>query len=203
MTPGWVAVCCRRRLLASRHLPSPFSGTLALRRRRCPSASHPLVPSLPLPGPSLPRGGGDGGRRGANASVQPVRSTWERAERVPGASRRSGSVLSATPPPHLQSSQSSEATAEGPSCPGDGLLPVPLTRCIQMHRGYVCPARARRMPGIQMNVAAIYHNASPPNITPSSSPETPSTSIWYDCWRSIKFPFFHSTNGTITCTLPL
>ena len=34
---------------------------------------------------------------------------------------------------------------------------------------------ARRVPGvpsIQINVPAIYHNALPPNITPSSSPET-------------------------------
>ena len=43
----------------------------------------------------------------------------------------------------------------------------------------------------------------PLNITPSSSPGTLSTSTLYDCWRSIKFPFFHPTNGTIICTLPL
>ena len=63
-------------------------------------------------------------------------------------------------------------------------------------------------PGIQMNVlfyvlVAIYHNALPPNITPSSSPGTLSTSTLYDCWQSIKFPFFRPTNGAITCTLPL
>ena len=68
--------------------------------------------------------------------------------------------------------------------------------------GYVCPARAR-CARIQMNVSAICHNALPPNITPSSSPGTRSTSTLYDCWRSIKFPFFLPTNGTITCTLPL
>ena len=37
-------------------------------------------------------------------------------------------------------------------------------------RGYVCPAHTRRAPGIQINVPAIYPNALPPNITPSSSP---------------------------------
>ena len=65
---------------------------------------------------------------------------------------------------------------------------------------------ARRVPSapsIQMNVLAIYHNARPPNITPSSSPGTLSTSTLYDCWQSNHFPFFRPTNGTITCTLPL
>ena len=40
---------------------------------------------------------------------------------------------------------------------------------------------ARRVPGIQMNVPAIYHNAVSPNITPSSSPGTLSISALYDC----------------------
>ena len=65
---------------------------------------------------------------------------------------------------------------------------------------------ARRVPGalgIQMNVLAIYHNALPPNITPSSSPGNLSTSTLYDCWRSTKSPFFHPTNGTTIYTLPL
>ena len=65
---------------------------------------------------------------------------------------------------------------------------------------------ARRVPsapGIQMNVPAIYHNALPPNSTPSSSAGTLSTSTLYDCWRSNVFPFFRPTNGTITCTPPL
>ena len=58
-------------------------------------------------------------------------------------------------------------------------------------------------PGIQMNVPAIYHNAFPTNIPPSSSPGTLSTSTLYDCWRSIKLPLFRPTKGTIICTLPL
>ena len=65
---------------------------------------------------------------------------------------------------------------------------------------------ARHAPGapsIQMNVPAIYHNALPPNITPSSSPGTLNTSTLYDCWQSNNFPFFRPTSGTITCTLPL
>ena len=68
---------------------------------------------------------------------------------------------------------------------------------------------ARRAPGtpgapsIQTNVPAIYHNALPPNITPSSSPGTLSTSTLYDCWQTNNFLFFRPTNGTITCTLPL
>ena len=45
-------------------------------------------------------------------------------------------------------------------------------------------------PGIQMNVPAIYHNALPLNITPSSSPGTLSTRTLYDCWQSNNFPFF-------------
>ena len=52
---------------------------------------------------------------------------------------------------------------------------------------------ARRVPGaprIQMNVPAIHHNALPANITLPSSPGTLSTSTLYDCWRSIRFPFF-------------
>ena len=46
---------------------------------------------------------------------------------------------------------------------------------------------ARRVPGapsIQMISLAIYHNALPPNITPSSSPGTLSTGTLYDCWQS-------------------
>ena len=43
---------------------------------------------------------------------------------------------------------------------------------------------------IQMNVPAIYHNALPPNITPSSSPGTLSTSTLYDRWQSNNFQFF-------------
>ena len=39
------------------------------------------------------------------------------------------------------------------------------------------------VPIIQMNVPATYHNALPPNITPSSSPEAQSTSTLYDFWR--------------------
>ena len=38
---------------------------------------------------------------------------------------------------------------------------------------------------IQMNVSAIYHNALPPNITPSSSPGALSRSTLYDCWQSL------------------
>ena len=57
----------------------------------------------------------------------------------------------------------------------------------------------RRVASIQTNVLAIYHNALPPNITPSSSPGTLSTSTLYDRWRSIKFPFCRPINGTITC----
>ena len=49
MTPGCIAVCSQRRLLASQHFPLPFPRTLSLPRRR-PSASHPLMPSLSLPG---------------------------------------------------------------------------------------------------------------------------------------------------------
>ena len=45
-----------------------------------------------------------------------------------------------------------------------------------------------------MNVPAIYHNTLPPNITPSSSPGTLSTSTLYDCWQSNNFPFFRPTN---------
>ena len=58
-------------------------------------------------------------------------------------------------------------------------------------------------PGIQMSVPAVYHNALPPNIPPSSRPRTLSTSTLYDCWRSITSPFFRPTTGMITCTLPL
>ena len=67
------------------------------------------------------------------------------------------------------------------------------------------PPRVRLpgVPGIQMNVPAINHNALPPNITPSSSPGTRSTSTLYDCWQSNNSPFSRPTNGTITCTLPL
>ena len=67
----------------------------------------------------------------------------------------------------------------------------------------VCLPGAPGAPSMQMNVLAIYHNALPPNITPSSNPGTLSTSTLYDRWRSIKFPFSRPTNGTITCTLPL
>ena len=62
---------------------------------------------------------------------------------------------------------------------------------------------ALRAPSIQLNVPAIYHNALPPNITPSSGPGTLSTSTLYGCWQSNNFPFFRPINGTITCTLPL
>ena len=68
---------------------------------------------------------------------------------------------------------------------------------------------ARRVPGapgapsIQINVTAIYHNALPSNITPSSSPGALSIRTLYDRWQSNNFPFFCPTNGTITCTLPL
>ena len=75
------------------------------------------------------------------------------------------------------------------------------------------PVRARRsVPGIQMNVPAIYHNALPPNITPSSSPGTLSTSTWYDCWRSISTlplwapswpPTSKSKNPPLVCDGPL
>ena len=57
-------------------------------------------------------------------------------------------------------------------------------------------AFARRLPSapsMQMNVPGIYHNALPPNITPSSSSGTLSTSTLYDCWGSIKFPFLRTT----------
>ena len=40
----------------------------------------------------------------------------------------------------------------------------------RQRRGYICLARTRRAPGIQINVLAIYPNTLPPNITPSSSP---------------------------------
>ena len=68
-----------------------------------------------------------------------------------------------------------------------GLRPLTQAAATRLcNRGYVCPARARRMPGapsIQMNVPAICHNALAPNITPSSSPGTLSTSTLYDCWH--------------------
>ena len=57
---------------------------------------------------------------------------------------------------------------------------------------------AQRTPGapsIQINVPAIYHNALPPNITPSSSLGTPSTSTLYDCRQSNNFPFFAQQMG--------
>ena len=63
--------------------------------------------------------------------------------------------------------------------------------------------RVPRAPSIQRNVPAIYQNALPPNMTPSSSSGTLSISTLYDCWQSNNFPFFRPTNGTITCTLPL
>ena len=49
-----IAAESRSGLVASHHLPLPFPQTLCLRRRRCPSASQHLVPSLSLPGVSLP-----------------------------------------------------------------------------------------------------------------------------------------------------
>ena len=42
-------------------------------------------------------------------------------------------VVSTEPPDDL-----SCLTTPGVSCPGDGLLPVPLTRCIQMHTPSPC-----------------------------------------------------------------
>ena len=59
-------------------------------------------------------------------------------------------------------------------------------------------SRRVRLPGapsIQINVPAIYHNALPPNTTPSSSPGTLSTSKLYDCWQSNNFPFFPQQMG--------
>ena len=40
-------------------------------------------------------------------------------------------LVVSTEPPHDLSC----LTTPGVGCPGDGLLPVPLTRCIQVHRG--------------------------------------------------------------------
>ena len=84
MTTGCVAVCSRRRPLASCHLPLPFPGTLSLRRRRRRSASHPPVPSLPLPGPiftsllpSFPSAGcaeGRGGTQNVGATPEGTRA---------------------------------------------------------------------------------------------------------------------------------
>ena len=54
---------------------------------------------------------------------------------------------------------------------------------------------ARYAPSIQMNVPAIYHNALPPDIAPSSGPGTLSTSTLYDCWQSNNFPFFTQPMG--------
>ena len=48
------------------------------------------------------------------------------------------------------------------------------------HRGYVCLAHTQCMPGapsIQINVPAIYPNALPPNVTPSSSPGYPTPAV--------------------------
>ena len=47
-------------------------------------------------------------------------------------------------------------------------------------RGYVCPVHARCVPGIQINVPAIYPDALPANITPSSIPGTLSTNMIVD-----------------------
>ena len=85
-------------------------------------------------------------------------------------------------------------------CPVCVHVPPPLPLWQHRAKGVTF---AQRAPGIQMNVLAIDPNALPLNITPSSSPGTLSTSILYDCWPSIKFPFFRPTNGTIACTLPL
>ena len=56
MDPGevWHECCCsQRHLLASHRLPFlPLN--LSLHRWRCPSASHPLMPSLPQHGLSSP-----------------------------------------------------------------------------------------------------------------------------------------------------
>ena len=49
--PRCIAVCRWRCLW---HVPGPFPWALSLHRRRCPSALHPLVPSLSWPGPPLP-----------------------------------------------------------------------------------------------------------------------------------------------------
>ena len=55
--------------------------------------------------------------------------------------------------------------------------------------------RAPGVPSIQMTVSAIYHNALPPNVTPSSSPGTLSTSTLHDCWQSITSHFFTQQMG--------
>ena len=71
----------------------------------------------------------------------------------------------------------------------------PRGRGFAVQRGeYVCSALS-----IQMNVSAIYHNALRPNITPSCSPRTLSTSTLHDYWRSMKSPFFCSPHA---CHMP-
>ena len=58
-------------------------------------------------------------------------------------------------------------------------------------RGYACLVHTRHMPstpGIQMNVPTTYHNAFPQIIT-SSGPRNLSTTTFYECWRSLNFPF--------------
>ena len=89
MTPGCVAVCSCRCLLASRHFPLPFPWALSLRRRRCPP-HRPLTPSCP-PSPSAcpiltshSKGRGDGGHirgdrpraRGAGLAGSWRRGIW-------------------------------------------------------------------------------------------------------------------------------
>ena len=51
------------------------------------------------------------------------------------------------------------------------LLPKPVSPLIPHTEGTFA-RRTPVAPSIQMNVPAIYHNALPPNITPSSSPGT-------------------------------
>ena len=56
---------------AAPHLHLPLPCTLSLRRRRCPSASHPLVPSLSLAYPCLPTPGGGGGQPSGRIPAPP------------------------------------------------------------------------------------------------------------------------------------
>ena len=62
---AWVECCLqRRRLLASRHFPMPFPGTLAPLPRRLPHHQVPLLPRSGLQGV--------GGLRGDGAQQQPA-----------------------------------------------------------------------------------------------------------------------------------